>query len=242
MKRVISLLVFSGLAGLVAADTLQLNIDPTKTLSYGVLAVGFRDTVYGRWPTYEDVELIPLVDGGNNPLVFNANQAVSMSVNVPNALGLTLDYYTFVGSYQDNLAQWHATIGFSSSVASGLLGQPWPFPNVSEPEFVNPFLFSSVPNYYGNADRIQIQLMPTMIDSAEHSSNPSWIQPFWSLYGSGYPVSGLDAPTVGQDGSLVNFSNGTPGGTVRLNAVPEPAPVLGLAGALVVLGLRRRMR
>lgn len=184
---------------------------------------------------------MPLVDASNNPLTFAANVPESLTVNVPNFFGLELDYYAFYASYSTNgIAPTDAVVTFSQGVGPTLLNQPWPlFP--SEPDFLSETLTPG-PAYYYNWDILQLLVMPTMILSAEESSPPAWIQPLWSADGTPRPVSGLDAAAIGQDGYLVNFSNGTYGGSIRAQLVPEPAPVVALGLGLVGLAGMRRSR
>ena len=139
------------------------------------------------------------------------------TIQVPNgATGMEASVFSVYDTTNN-----YVTLALSSAAYSAALNQPFDM------------VFTDS-NYMGTAYNNEATLA-----GAIESDNATYLETFFTLYKSDFPTVSGTTPT----GDLINFSNGSYGGTATLTVSPAPEPstwaVIG-AGAAGLLILRRR--
>jgi hypothetical protein len=145
-----------------------------------------------------------------------ANTTYSANVTLQESVVFPVLGYSLIAVYTTAASVQGATIGFSQAAGSALINSssPWPFasPLQNETQFISdPFLA-----YFHDADQAELLMFQEVGNSALSPAAPS------------------------TQAQLVNFSNGTNGGTMTAAVVPEPSMFAGLG--LGLLALRRRRK
>ena len=146
-----------------------------------------------------------------------AGGPVNITETYTNFFSIPIIGYTVFAEYNDSLGSG-ATIGFKKSVGDDLIlnSDPWPFDTYS-PAFGT-------------------QSEDVFVHALETNNADQWDRALKRMIYYG------QAPALGEDSTLVNFSNATNGGTVtNVQSVPEPASLLALTIGVAAL-IRRRQR